>query len=154
MAALVTAALGLLAAAPAAAETVKARVLKVEERKNEVTVDVAGQSRTYKVDDRSLYRVLRPQRLVVITAERVRGRHTIVDAKAAAQEGRVTDVDERRGRITVKDSDTGTSQDYHFEDGEVPRRLRRGDEISFDVEERGRRLVITRWRHVRGGRDR
>ena len=154
IAAVATVALGLLAAAPATAETVKARVLKVEERKDEVTVDVAGKSRTYRVDDRRLYRVLRPQRLVVITAERVRGRHTIVDARSAALEGRVTDVDERRGRVTIKDSDTGTTQDYHFEDGEVPRRLRRGDVISFDVEERGRRLVITRWRQVRGGRDR
>jgi len=150
---LVTAAFCLLVSAPATAETVKARVLKVEERKNEVTVDVAGRSRTYRIDDRTLYRVLRPRRLVVITAERVRGRHTIVDARSAALEGRVTGLDERRGRVTIRESDTGATQDYYFEHG-LPRGLRSGDVISFDVEERSRRLVITRWRRIGRGRDR
>jgi Cu/Ag efflux protein CusF len=145
-------AVSVLVSAPATAETVKARVLDVEERKNEVRVDVAGQSRTYRVDDRSLYRVLRRGRLVVITAERVDGRHTIVDARSAAQEGRVSSVDERRGRATIRDTDTGRSEDYYFEDG-PPRGLRPGDVISFDVEERSRRLVITRWRRIGGGRD-
>lgn len=136
---------------PALAETVKARVLSVNERKSEVRVDVAGQGRDYRVNDRSLYRVLREGRLVVITAELVAGRHTIVDAQRAEQEGRVLQIDERRGAATIRDNDDRSTATYYFEGDEGPRRLREGDEIRFDVEERGARRVITRWRPIGGG---
>src|SRR5262249_43936299 len=86
------------------AERAKARVLEVNEKKNEVIVDVAGQRRTYHIDDRSLYRVLRRDRLVVIQAELVRGRHTIVNAEAAALEGRVERLDIRNNAGVVRDS--------------------------------------------------
>ena len=136
---------------PALAETVKARVLSVNERKSEVRVDVAGQGRDYRVNDRSLYRVLREGRLVVITAELVAGRHTIVDAQRAEQEGRVMQIDERRGAATIRDNDDRSTATYYFQGDEGPRRLREGDEIRFDVEERGARRVITRWRPIGGG---
>ncbi len=135
---------------PALAETVKARVLSVNERKSEVRVDVAGQGRDYRVNDRSLYRVLREGRLVVITAELVAGRHTIVDAQRAEQEGRVMQIDERRGAATIRDNDDRSTATYYFQGDEGPRRLREGDEIRFDVEERGARRVITRWRPIGG----
>lgn len=139
----------LLTAAPAVAETVKARVLDVQERRNEVRVDVAGQSRTYSVDNRALYRILRRGRLVVITAEFVRGRHTIVRAEAAAQEGRVLRSDERRGSVTIRDSESGATETYYLDRDVRP--MRAGDLVSFDIEERGRESVITRWRPI-GGR--
>ncbi len=149
--AVLVAVLCLCAPAVALAETVKARVLDVDERRNEVKVDVAGQSRTYRVDDRSLYRVLRQGRLVIITAERVGGRHTIVDARGASQQGRVIRVDERRGSVSIQDSDDRTTDTYFFDDGSGPRRLREGDVVTFEVEERGMRRVITRWALAGGG---
>lgn len=133
------------------AETVKARVLRVEERKGEVRVDVAGQGRDYRVNDRSLYRVLREGRLVVITTELVAGKHTIVDAQRAEQEGRVVRIDERRGSVEIRDSDSRATETFYFQGDEGPRRLREGDEIRFDVEERGMRRVITRWTPIGGG---
>jgi len=132
------------------AETVKARVLEVNEKRSEVKVDVAGQGRVYRVDDRSLYATLRPGRLVVITAEFVNGRHTIVDAKRAAQDGRVVSVDEREASAQITDSDTRTTDTYYFETGRLPRV---GETVSFDVEERARRKVITRWNPLGGGGD-
>ena len=133
------------------AETVKARVLDIDERKNEVKVDVAGQSRTYRVNDRSLYRVLLPGRLVIITAERVGGRHTIVDAERASQRGRVMRIDDRRGAVSIQDSDDRTTDTYFFEGGSDLRRLREGDVIVFEVEERGTRRVVTQWSPTGGG---
>lgn len=135
----------------ASAEIVKARVLDVNDRKSEVTVDVAGQTRTYRVNDRSLYRVLRDGRLVVITAERVGGRHTIVDAQQASQQGRVMRIDDRRGAASIQDSDTRTTDTYYFDAGSDLRRLREGDVITFEAEERGPRRVITQWRPAGGG---
>jgi len=126
------------------AERAKARVLEVNEKKNEVIVDVAGQRRTYHIDDRSLYRVLRRDRLVVIQAELVRGRHTIVNAEAAALEGRVERLDIRNNAVVIRDSESRSSHTYYFDAG-VPRDLREGQTITFDVEERGPREVITRW---------
>lgn len=75
---------------------------------------------------------------MVITAELVAGRHTIVDAQRAEQEGRVMQIDERRGAATIRDNDDRSTTD-DFQGDEGPRRLREGDEIRFDVEERGAR---------------
>jgi Cu/Ag efflux protein CusF len=138
----------LIGAVPCVAETVKARVLEVKQNKNEARVDVAGQSRTYRVNDQSLYRVLRPGRLVVITAELVAGRHTIVHAESAAQEGRVESLD-YSGRVVIRDYESNSRGTYYLDSG-VRGNLRVGDTIRFDVEERGSRSVITRWTH-RGG---
>lgn len=137
-------------ASPAAAETVKARVLEVKPGSREARVDVAGQTRVYRVNDPSLFGVLKRGRLVVITAEMVAGRHTIVRAEAAAQEGSVLQVDVRRGSVSIRDADTGASRIYYF-DSHVDRSMRVGDRIRFDVEERGGGNVITRWTRLGGG---
>lgn len=146
---LVLAALAWLAA-PAAlrAETIKARVLVVDEKKHAVRVDVAGQPRTYNIDDRSLYHVLRPGRLVVLTAELVSGRHTIVEAKGAELRGRVTDFDERQASITLNDTESSATTTYYLDAEVSGRGIRRGDILDFESEERGRRSVITRWVRV------
>lgn len=131
--------------ATAWAERVKARVLDVDERRSEVRVDVAGQRRTYHIDDRSLYRVLRRDRLVIIRAELVRGQHTIVEAERASREGRVERIDERRDMVVIRETGSRASSTFYLEQ-RIPRDLRPGDFITFDVEERGARNVITRWR--------
>ncbi len=139
-----------LAASPAEAETVKARVLEVKPGNREARVDVAGQSRVYRVNNPSLFNVLRKGRLVVITAEFVAGRHTIVQAEPAAQEGYVLQVDVRRAAVSIRSSDTNSSDTYYF-DTNVDRNMRVGDRVRFDVEERWGRNVITRWTRFGGG---
>jgi hypothetical protein len=129
------------------AETAKARVLAVDEKKSQVKVDVAGQQRTYYIVDRDLYKVLIRGRLVVITAELVANRHTIVKAEPAAQEGQVESVDAVRWMVTIKDKESNASMTYVIDKG-VDRNLREGDMVNFDVEERGTVSVITRWRRM------
>lgn len=139
----------LLCSVPASAETVKARVLSVDDRRGDVRVDVAGNGRDYHVNDKSLFRVLRTGHLVVITAELVNGRHTIVDAKSASLDGRVMEIDEREGRLDIREEGGGNAT-YYLDGGVSARGLRRGDMITYDVEERGRRNVIVRWSRIGG----
>ncbi len=144
--------LGFVVAIPASAETIKVRVLNVDQRRNEVRVDVAGNGRDYQVNDRSLYRVLQPGRLVIITTELVRGRHTIVDARDASMQGRIEAFDGRSGSVSIR-GDGGTAV-YYLDESVSGRGLRVGDVVNFEFEERGRRNVITRWTRVGGGDDR
>lgn len=147
MFALLLAFVAMLIPSPALAETAKARVLDVDQKKNQVKVDVAGQPRSYYVVNRDLYRVLIKGRLVVITAELVANRHTIVNAEPASQEGQVESVDMVRGSVTIKDKESNGSKTYVLDKG-VDRTLREGDMVNFDVEERGTLNVITRWRRM------
>jgi hypothetical protein len=133
-----------LCATPAHAERLKGRVLDVDQRHSEVRVDVAGQRRRYHVEDRSLYRVLHRDRVVIIRAELVGGRHTIVDAESAALVGRVEHVDAHRDKVVIKDAESRTSRTYYLDPG-VPHDLRKGESVAFDVEERGSHTVITGW---------
>jgi Cu/Ag efflux protein CusF len=150
-AALLAGSLCLIVSTPAIAETVKARVIEVNERKNEAKVDVAGQTRTYRVDDRTIFRTLVPGRLAVITAELVNGRHTIVEARSAMQRGRIVRVEERQGSVTIMDNESRSTDTYYFEDDSA-RRLRVDDVIAFEVEDRPRRKVITYWNGGGGNR--
>lgn len=133
-----------LCPALAHAERLNGRVLDVDERHSEVRVEVAGQRRRYHIEDRSLYRVLHRDRKVIIRAELVRGRHTIVDAEPAASAGRVEHLDHRHNAVTIRDPESNASRTYYFGQG-VPRDMRSGELVAFDIEERGSRDVITRW---------
>ena len=128
----------------ARAERVRGRVYDVDERHSEVRLDVAGRHRTYHIEDRSLYRVLRRDRVVLVRAEVLRGRHTIVDAEPAVLEGRVEHLDLRHNRITVRDTQSKTKRTYDLDPG-ASRDLHPGQVITYDVEERGSHEVITRW---------
>ncbi len=129
----------------ARAERVKGRVYDVDERHSEVRLDVAGRHRTYHIEDRSLYRVLRRDREVLVRAELLRGRHTIVDAAPAVLEGRVEKVDVKHNKIVIRDAQSKARRTYLLEPG-VLRDLRPGQVIIYDVEERGPHELITRWR--------
>jgi len=128
----------------ALAERVKGRVYDVDERHSEVRLDVSGRHRTYHIEDRSLYRVLRRDSLVMIRSEIVRGRYTIVDAEPAVLEGRVQKVNRHKSEVVVRDLQTHDTHTYLVDPG-VARDLHTGQIISYDVEERGSREVITRW---------
>ena len=130
--------------ATARAERLRGRVYDVDERHSEVRLDIAGHHRTYHIEDRSLYRVLRRDRVVLVRAELLRGRHTIVDAEPAQLEGRVEHVDLRHNTVTIRDALTKNKRTYELDHG-AARDLRAGQVITFDVEERGSHEVITRW---------
>jgi len=136
----------LLLALPASAraERVKGRVYDVYERHSEVRLDVAGRHRTYHIEDRSLYRVLRRDRVVLVRAEVLRGRHTIVDAEPAVLEGRVEHVDLKHNKVVVRDTQTKARRTYLLDQG-AARDLHTGQIITYDFEERGSHDVITRW---------
>ena len=130
--------------AAAWAERVRGRVYDVDERHSEVRLDVGGRHRTYHIEDRSLYRVLRRDRVVLVRAEVLRGRHTIVDAEPAQLQGRVERVDLRHNKVTIRDPQSKKKRTYELDHG-APRDLRAGQTITYDVEERGSHEVITRW---------
>jgi hypothetical protein len=130
--------------AAARAERVRGRVYDVDERHSEVRLDVAGHHRTYHIEDRSLYRVLRRDRVVLVRAEVLRGRNTIVDAEPAVLEGRVEHVDLRHNKVVVRDTQSNKKRTYELDHG-AARDLKSGQVITYDVEERGAHEVITRW---------
>jgi hypothetical protein len=130
--------------AVARAERVKGRVYDVDERHSEVRLDVAGHHRTYHIEDRSLYRVLRRDHVVLVRAEVLRGRHTIVDAEPAVLEGRIEHVDLKHNTVTIRDTQSKQKRTYELDRG-ASRDLHAGQVITYDVEERGSREVITRW---------
>jgi hypothetical protein len=126
------------------AERLTGRVYDVDERHSEVRLDVAGHHRTFHIEDRSLYQVLRRDRVVLIRAEMLRGRHTIVDAEPAELEGRVEHVDLRHNKVVIRDPQSRSRRTYLLDPG-ASRELRTGEVITYDVEERGSHEVITRW---------
>jgi len=128
----------------ALAERVKGRVYDVDERHSEVRLEVSGRHRTFHIEDRSLYRVLRRDSLVMIRSEVVRGRYTIVDAEPAVLEGRVQKINRHENEVVIRDLQTHDTHTYLVDPG-VAKDLRSGQIISYDVEERGSREVITRW---------
>ncbi|HEY2433285.1 MAG TPA: hypothetical protein VGI12_11490 [Vicinamibacterales bacterium] len=128
----------------AMAERVKGRVYDVDERHSEVSLDVAGRHHTYHIEDRTLYRVLRRDHVVLVRAEVLRGRHTIVDAEPAVLEGRVEKVDLKHNKIVIRDAQTKTRRTYLLDPG-AARDLKTGQNITYDFEERGSHDVITRW---------
>jgi hypothetical protein len=130
--------------AVARAERVRGRVYDVDERHSEVRLDVAGRHRTYHIEDRSLYRVLRRDHVVLVRAEVLRGRNTIVDAEPAVLEGRVEHVDLRHNKVVVRDAQSQKKRTYELDHG-AARDLHTGQVITYDVEERGSHEVITRW---------
>lgn len=134
----------ILVPAAASAERVRGRVYDVDERHSEVRLDVAGHHRTYHIEDRSLYRVLRRDRVVLVRSEVLRGRHTIVDAEPAVLEGRVERVDLRHDKVVIRDPQSHKKRTYEL-DRSASRDLHAGQTITYDVEERGSHEVITRW---------
>ncbi len=123
--------------ATAPAREMKVRVLSADGRKGELRVDVAGRPETFRADDRALLRRALPGRLVVL---KVQG-DTVVGLESAALSGKLLSVDRGRGEVRI-DVD-GRAETYGVEDRDMLRRLRPGERVTFEVEERadGRRVV-------------
>lgn len=117
------------------AQDLKVRILGIDRRHGELTVDVAGRSQRFRVAEKRLLRDVDRNDLVIV---RVRG-DLIEEIRSAAVSGRITSLDRRRGEIVVD------SERYFVEDRHSLGNLDRGDRIRFEFEDRpDGRKVITR----------
>jgi hypothetical protein len=120
----------------------KVRVIDVDTRRGELRADVAGQSRQFQVDDPKLLARLDEGDMVILTLDRA-GSTRVTDVRSASLFGRVTDVSGNRVRVMVD----GREETFTFDaerKGLRRSRVRVGDEIRFEAEERpGGERVIT-----------
>jgi hypothetical protein len=126
-----------------AVRTVKARLRDLRydtsSRRGEVRAEVAGKSERYFSGDPSLFRGFRRGDVVLIGLARD---GSLVSIEKARLHGRVKRVDARRGEVTVEID--GKSEEFAVANESLLDRVRAGDLIQFDVEERSRgRRVIT-----------
>jgi hypothetical protein len=127
-------------AAGAAGLELKVRVLAIDERRGELSADVAGQKRAFRVDDARLLDRVDKGDLVILTLARM-GSDEVTDLRAAALFGRVTDVSGSRIRVMVDGREETFTMDR--DRGFRAANVRVGDEIRFETEERanGERVI-------------
>jgi hypothetical protein len=118
--------------------TVKARITSLDERRGEFRADVAGRSESFRAERPRQLERFREGDLVVITANG----DLVTSIQSAASSGRVIRVDERRGEIALEVD--GRQETYRVSDKKLLDRVRTGDSIRFEFEDRpGSRNVIT-----------
>lgn len=128
---------------PRAVRTVKARLhdlrYDVRRRRGELKADVAGRRETFRSSDPALFRGFRRGDLVLLG---VAADGSLVSIQSARLVGRVMRVDVRRREVTVELG--GRPEDFGVAKDSLLDRMRAGDVLHFDVEERsGGRRVIT-----------
>ncbi len=117
------------------------RIVRVDERRGTFDADVAGRRQAFRVETSRLLRGLGQGDLVVLTVERRGGSDVVTAIRVAGQSGRVTQVDERRGELTV--DVRGKETFYQVDRPELLRRIRVGDRVTYEVDDRRGRRVIT-----------
>ena len=130
------------AARPEASRQMKVRILKMDDRRGTFEADVAGRRQSFRAENNRLLRDFGEGDLVVVEVERRGGSDVVTDMRGAGQSGRVISVDERRGEVSVEVR--GRETLYRVDNDRILRGVRVGDRISFEVEERSGRKVITR----------
>lgn len=123
------------------AQTLKVKILTLDDRRGTFQADVAGRRQTFRAENRGDLRNLREGDLAVITVERRGSEDVVTQVRAAGQSGRVTAIDKRRGEIGIEVN--GRERFYRVENERMLERVKEGDRVTFDVEERGGRQVIT-----------
>jgi Cu/Ag efflux protein CusF len=117
------------------------RIVRVDERRGTFDADVAGRRQAFRVETSRLLRGLGQGDLVVLTVEHRGGSDVVTAIRVVAQSGRVTQVDERRGELIVEVR--GRETFYQVESPELLRRIRVGDRVTYVVDDRRGRRVIT-----------
>jgi Cu/Ag efflux protein CusF len=127
---------------PLSDRELKARILRIDERRGTFDADVAGRRQGFRTESRRLLRDLGEGDLVILSLDRRGGNEIVTDIRSAGQSGRVTRIDERRGEVTVEVR--GRESVYLVDSPRLLRRLREGDRVTFEVEERrGRRVIVS-----------
>jgi len=120
--------------AAAASNEMKVRLLQVNKNRSEISADVAGQRRTFRVQDPKMLASVRTGDLVVVTVDNPNGATpTVTNVRSAGMSGRVTSVDQSTGRVTVNVN--GQDQTFTL-DRSKKMNLQTGDQIQFETEER------------------
>jgi len=127
----------------ASTNELKVRLLEVNKNRSELSADVAGQKRVFRVQDPKVLASLRTGDLVVVTVDNPSGATpTITNVRSAGLSGRVTSVDQSTGRVTVNVN--GQDQTFSL-DRSKKLDVKNGDQIQFETEERaGGDKVITK----------
>jgi hypothetical protein len=122
---------------------IKVRILRLDERRGTFDADVAGRSQGFRAESSRLLRGFGEGDLVILSLDRRGGSEVVTDIRSAGQSGRVTQVDERRGEVSIEVR--GRETLYQVDDGSrLLRRVRVGDRVTFEVEERrGRRVIVS-----------
>lgn len=119
---------------PVSSETMKVRIESISRDRRQIQADVAGRRETFQLEA-SLGR-FGPGDLVVVTVQdRGRDGITITRLESAELVGRVRFIDTRRGAVTIEVD--GRDETYDVE-RDLLRRIREGDRVRFEVEERSR----------------
>jgi Cu/Ag efflux protein CusF len=122
-------------------ESLKVKILRIDERRGTFEADVAGRRRTFRASRSGDLRDYREGDLVVITVERRGGEEVVTDFRATGRSGRVTSIDERRGEVGIEVN--GRERFYRVENNRMLDRVKVGDRVTFDVENRNGREVLT-----------
>jgi Cu/Ag efflux protein CusF len=120
---------------------VKVRILRIDERRGTFEADVAGRRQTFRAQSNRMLRDFGEGDLVILSFDRRGGSEVVTDIRTAGQSGRVTQVDERRGEVRIEVRRRVSV--YQVDDRRLLRRLRVGDRVAFEVEERRGQRVIT-----------
>jgi Cu/Ag efflux protein CusF len=121
-------------------QTLKVKVLTLDERRGSFVADVAGRRQSFRAD-RGAIRDLREGDLVVITVERQGNEDVVTRVEGAGRSGRVTQIDKRRGEIGIEVN--GRERFYRVENDRMLERVKEGDRVTFDVETRNGQEVVT-----------
>jgi Cu/Ag efflux protein CusF len=122
-------------------QDLKVRLLDVK-RNGEIRADVAGQTRTFRVEDpKALARFGEGDLVIVTVANAGAGQQVVTDIRSAALAGRVSDIDSRNGMLHVLVN--GREESFRIERPELMN-VRVGDRIHFETEERanGERVIV------------
>jgi Cu/Ag efflux protein CusF len=122
---------------------IKVRILRLDESRGTFEADVAGRRETFRAESNRLLRGFGEGDLVILGFDRRGGgRDVVTDIRSAGQSGRVTRLDERRDEVSIEVR--GRETTYQVDSPRLLRRLRVGDRVAFEVEERrGRKVIVS-----------
>jgi Cu/Ag efflux protein CusF len=123
------------------AQDLKVKILSMDERRGTFTADVAGRRQTFRAASTGDLRDFREGDLAVITVERRGNEDLVTRMQAAGRTGRVTTIDKNRGEVGIEVN--GRERFYRVENSRMLDRVKEGDRVTFDVETRNGREVVT-----------
>jgi Cu/Ag efflux protein CusF len=124
-----------------ASQTLKVKIMSMDSRRGTFQADVAGRRQTFRAANSGDMRDFREGDLAVITVERRGNEDVVTQVRSAGQSGRVTQIDKNRGEIGIEVN--GRERFYRVENNRMLDRVKEGDRVTFDMEDRNGRQVIT-----------
>lgn len=122
-------------------QDLKVKILTMDERRGTFSADVAGRRQAFRAANAGDLRDFREGDLAVITVERRGAEDVVTQMRAAGRSGRVTTIDKSRGEVGIEVN--GRERIYRVENNRMLERVKEGDRVTFDVETRNGREVVT-----------